>query len=115
MTHGPPYGILDEVSRPPEVRVPEIGRRTTERAGCGELRKAVARVRPHVHVFGHIHSARGIRTEDGAVFVNASVSDDVGCVRGHAAVVDLKLDRDPGFKNAYPMCHYAWIPSEEKA
>ncbi|CCA76331.1 hypothetical protein PIIN_10326 [Serendipita indica DSM 11827] len=46
LTHGPPSGILDETT--PGARV-----------GCRELWKKVQSVRPKIHVFGHIHEARG--------------------------------------------------------
>lgn len=42
LTHGPPLGHLDHG------------------AGCAALLSALWRVRPRVHVFGHIHSGRGV-------------------------------------------------------
>jgi predicted phosphohydrolase len=42
ITHGPPYGIGDWSGEP-------------IRQGCEELMKAVRRVRPRLHLFGHIH------------------------------------------------------------
>ncbi|TLS20883.1 uncharacterized protein PpBr36_10816 [Pyricularia pennisetigena] len=48
VTHGPPRGVLDRTS----------GR---ERAGCAELFAAVARARPRMHCFGHIHEGWGSR------------------------------------------------------
>lgn len=48
MTHGPPKGILDYTH----------GR---ERAGCPDLFAAIARARPRVHCFGHIHEGWGAR------------------------------------------------------
>ncbi|MDP2317611.1 MAG: metallophosphatase domain-containing protein [Pseudomonadota bacterium] len=62
LTHGPPNGVLD---------------RTWDgsRVGCEELRAAVARVRPRLHVFGHIHEAYGREEQDGTVFVNACSCD----------------------------------------
>ena len=42
ITHTPPYGILDQV---------ENG----ELVGCEDLREALLRVKPKLHVFGHIH------------------------------------------------------------
>jgi Icc-related predicted phosphoesterase len=61
ITHGPPFGILDKE---------ELWR---EHMGCVQLNKAVQRVRPMLHVFGHIHGGRG-REEgpDGAQFVNCA-------------------------------------------
>lgn len=46
LTHGPPLGQLDEN---------RIGRN----CGCPHLAKAVARVKPRLHCFGHIHEGRG--------------------------------------------------------
>jgi Icc-related predicted phosphoesterase len=46
VTHGPPLGVLDRVV-------------TGDRVGSRALAEAVARVRPRLHVFGHIHEARG--------------------------------------------------------
>jgi predicted phosphodiesterase len=59
VTHGPPLGILDRTSRGDE-------------AGCADLLAAVQRVRPRLHVFGHIHEAYGTVLRDGTRFVNAS-------------------------------------------
>ena len=46
ITHGPPKGIMDYT----------YGR---ERAGCPDLFAAIARVKPRVHCFGHIHEGWG--------------------------------------------------------
>lgn len=48
MTHGPPKGVMDYT----------YGR---ERAGCPSLFAAVARARPMVHCFGHIHEGWGAK------------------------------------------------------
>jgi len=47
ITHTPPYGILDRVD-------------SGEHVGCEDLRRALQRVKPKVHVFGHIHEDRGV-------------------------------------------------------
>jgi Icc-related predicted phosphoesterase len=47
ITHGPPMGIRDSV-RPGK-----------EHLGCDELLLAVDRVKPRLHVFGHIHGGYG--------------------------------------------------------
>ena len=46
LTHGPPYGILDETD-------------TGEAVGCQFLHNAVRRCRPRLHCFGHIHESWG--------------------------------------------------------
>lgn len=48
MTHGPPKGIMDMTY-------------SRDRAGCPELFAAVARARPRLHCFGHIHEGWGAR------------------------------------------------------
>jgi len=61
ITHGPPFGILDETSHGQKV-------------GCEELLERVREIKPQVHVFGHIHEARGMVERDGTTFVNASTA-----------------------------------------
>lgn len=64
ITHGPPYGILDVVTR-------------GECVGCQDLCEAVERVRPTLHVFGHIHEARGsINNIHGVDYRNVSALDE---------------------------------------
>ena len=46
ITHGPPYSILDRLLE-------------GDLTGCQQLRDAVARVRPRLHIFGHIHEGYG--------------------------------------------------------
>lgn len=52
ITHGPPYGILDKVKIPSKA-LPD------GYAGCKDLREAVERIQPKVHIFGHIHEGYG--------------------------------------------------------
>lgn len=59
LTHGPPFGVLDRTFDDRLV-------------GCEELRMAVDRVGPKLHVFGHIHESAGSVGEGGMLFVNAS-------------------------------------------
>jgi Icc-related predicted phosphoesterase len=61
ISHGPPFGILDTD--------PVSG----SHEGCRELLEAVTqRIRPKLHVFGHIHAAYGIFGTEPTTFVNAS-------------------------------------------
>ncbi|HBR56581.1 MAG TPA: metallophosphoesterase [Blastocatellia bacterium] len=70
ITHGPPNGILDAVSRKWGI----------ENTGCEELRKRVEEIsalgRLKLHVFGHIHCGYGVDNRFGIKFVNASTCDD---------------------------------------
>lgn len=60
ITHGPPYGILDRTF---------LGKRV----GCKDLREELKRIKPKVHLFGHIHEARGESSQNGITFLNASM------------------------------------------
>lgn len=79
ITHGPPFGILDEVPRACGV----------ENTGCEELRKRVEEVRPRLHVFGHIHCGYGRAKNFGVQFVNASVCDESYAPVNAPVVIDL--------------------------
>lgn len=68
ITHGPPMGILDQTS-------------TGESVGCQDLRKAVSRIKPLLHIFGHIHESYGVAREEGITFVNAAM-----CNEGYHAI-----------------------------
>jgi Icc-related predicted phosphoesterase len=61
ITHGPPYGVLDSEAN------------SGLHSGCRELFEAVMRVRPKLHVFGHVHGAYGIFQAEQTTFVNAAL------------------------------------------
>lgn len=63
ITHGPPMYRLDMTM---------IG----EPAGCWDLNKYVERIKPKLHIFGHIHNQSGIVFKDDIYYVNASVMND---------------------------------------
>jgi predicted phosphohydrolase len=63
VTHGPPAGIGDRVS-------------SGESVGCHDLARELRRVRPRLHLFGHIHEAYGLFRADGTIYVNASICDE---------------------------------------
>ncbi|WP_333875761.1 metallophosphatase domain-containing protein [Methylobacter sp.] len=63
ITHSPPCGILDQIP-------------SGEHVGCDDLLAALQRVRPKVHVFGHIHEGYGVLKHSGTTFINASICDD---------------------------------------
>ena len=59
VTHGPPHGVLDRLV-------------SGKRVGSHAIANAVRRVRPRLHIFGHIHESRG---QEGASH-NVSVLDE---------------------------------------
>jgi len=86
LTHGPPHGILDLTSR-------------GDLAGCENLTAAVKRVRPRMHVFGHIHEGRALKkcawSSDGSHPVVLSEAEHVW---DKAAFVDQSADGEGPLK-----------------
>ena len=74
ITHGPPYGVLDEVVRNPRP------------VGCRDLLQRIEAVQPKLHVFGHIHEGYGQLLRDNTLYVNAAVLD-VRYVQRNAPIV----------------------------
>lgn len=64
ITHGPPMDILDELT---------IGGR---HVGCQYLAERIKKVKPKVHIFGHIHETAGIHIEEGITYMNCSLMDE---------------------------------------
>lgn len=74
ITHGPPYGILDACER---LEYPN----EKEHVGCEDLKRTIERIKPKLHVFGHIHEGYGIYKSDNekyepTIFVNASIMNE---------------------------------------
>jgi Icc-related predicted phosphoesterase len=60
LTHGPPVGRLDLCS-------------DKQRSGCVDLLDEIqVRIKPRVHIFGHVHESYGICSDGITTFVNAS-------------------------------------------
>ncbi len=76
ITHGPPHGKLDTVPG-------------GEKVGCRELQKALLRVKPKLHVFGHIHEGYGKAKLGCTQLVNASLCDGRYRPSNRPFVVDL--------------------------
>lgn len=86
ITHGPPWGTLDEC---PHFR----WRQVTEKVGCRSLAKHVARVKPALHVFGHIHESAGVEEREGTLFINACLMNGGYRPTHPPRVVDLTNGR----------------------
>jgi Icc-related predicted phosphoesterase len=56
--------------------VPRNFGQTMLSVGCPHLLDAINRVKPKIHVFGHIHEQHGIFKTKETVFVNAAQLDD---------------------------------------
>lgn len=83
ITHGPPFGIQDQVD-------------TAEKfLGCEELRNAILRIKPKLHVFGHIHEGFGHVQFGETLCVNCSYVDGRYNPVNHP--IRIKYDRDCNF------------------
>ena len=79
ITHGPPLGQGDQTS--------EAGR-----VGCDDLLAEVQqRVKPVVHVFGHIHNGYGVTSDGTTAYVNASTCTSAYEPTHPPIVYDLEL------------------------
>lgn len=63
VSHSPPLGILDRT-------------RDNKSVGSGSLARVVARIKPKVHIFGHIHESHGHAYVDGTTYINASICNN---------------------------------------
>lgn len=64
ITHGPPYGILDQTPR-------------EEFVGCMDLLERIGKLKAlKIWCGGHIHNSRGIEQRNNITFINASVCDE---------------------------------------
>lgn len=61
ITHTPPQGILD---------VPSSG---SVQLGCPHLREELNRIRPKLHVFGHVHASHGSLKDANTQYFNAAI------------------------------------------
>ena len=62
VTHTPPYGYHDRISRGAHV-------------GCKALLHKIESIRPRVCIFGHIHEAHGWSQENDTLMINACICD----------------------------------------
>lgn len=82
VTHGPPWGVLDQISE----------EYNTHHLGCEELVERVTQLpKLKLHVFGHIHGS-GTRTKEhnGTIFANASICTETYKPTNKPLVIYLK-------------------------
>ena len=76
----PPYNILDM-------------NRGGVKAGCKDLLQSVSdRVKPKVHVFGHIHESAGYVNKNGILYINAASKIPKSKLLNRPIVVDYYLN-----------------------
>jgi Icc-related predicted phosphoesterase len=79
ITHGPPQGILDANGQ--DIK-----------CGCEELLKAVQRIEPEIHIFGHIHQGYGVLKRGNTTFINASMA---GAGRIEGSLLYRPINNEP--------------------
>ena len=79
VTHGPPFGVLDQVNS------------STAHLGCEELLKAVEEINLRLHVFGRSQGGHGSSVGNGTQFVNASVVDEAYWPVYDPQVVEIEI------------------------
>jgi Icc-related predicted phosphoesterase len=78
LTHGPPRGHGGRAKSGVD-------------AGCADLLDACARVKPLVHVFGHIHEDYGVSEDAHTKYINASTCTIRYEPRNPAVIVDVQV------------------------
>lgn len=106
MTHGPPKYILDRTS-------------DGNSGGCEHLRRAVNRVRPRLHCFGHIRCAWGSQRIAWRSQLSKEEADeaDAGYERTDYAEADDAIVRPIAVvgRNSMKKRGYAWVPTSTQA
>lgn len=96
ISHGPPYGILDNFYRKKVIDDPtaRFGMRFEEielRVGSKALLKRIQQIKPQYVVFGHIHENYGRYTDNlGIQYINAAVLDEHYDLVREAQVIDVE-------------------------
>jgi Icc-related predicted phosphoesterase len=80
VTHGPPYGILD------------VAPDSDAHEGCPQLLDAVLRLKPRLHVFGHVHGAYGILRNEHTTYVNAALFGSTGDLDKPPLILEVRTD-----------------------
>lgn len=77
ITHGGPYSILDQTIYGQSV-------------GCEYLYDRIKHIKPDLHIFGHIHAAKGEKHFDGTSYYNVSSCDEQYILSQGYTVIDYE-------------------------
>jgi Icc-related predicted phosphoesterase len=81
ITHGPPYGILDEAPRVTGF----------DHVGCKDLLQSTLDIAPKLHLFGHIHFSGGKSfIAPKTTYINASLADENYAITQKPFVIDIE-------------------------
>jgi Icc-related predicted phosphoesterase len=81
ITHGPPYGYNDYVSRDQSY------------VGCSDLANRINEIKPFISIHGHIHDSRGYSWNEDTNYINASILDDRYDMRYQPIVFDVDFEQ----------------------
>lgn len=84
ITHGPPHGILDQVERDDFQ---------FEHTGCPSLLERIHEVAPLLHLFGHIHEARGRVDADNLSYINVATMNKGYCIAHEPVRIELNVNK----------------------
>jgi Icc-related predicted phosphoesterase len=109
ITHGPPLGRRDLAirSKPKQRQRNQCNQKWDPyiRAGCVDLLQQVqTRIRPRLHVFGHIHEDWGVSYDGTTLYVNASMVDSNYEMTRDCIVVDVPHDITQPAVVVQPIC-----------
>ncbi len=76
ITHGPPFGILDQTISGSNV-------------GCQDLLKRIEQTRPQYHLFGHIHEGYGVHETAHTTFINGCILNENYVIYNQPIVFDI--------------------------
>lgn len=90
ITHGPPHGMGDWCQ-------------SGVRAGCSDLMAEINnRIKPRLHIFGHIHESYGVTRNSDTIFVSACICTYFYRPTNRAIVIDLPIEKKlPGIVHAH--------------
>ncbi|KAF5000159.1 hypothetical protein FGRMN_1973 [Fusarium graminum] len=88
ITHGPPFGIMDMTEG-------------KKRIGCPQLFRAIAKARPRLHCFGHVHNSWGAKLVSWRPQISDSPSHFTDINHEKSAIID-NLSRLRGSKFELP-------------
>ena len=93
ITHGPPYKICD---------VAKAEQRFYKNVGCSDLLSATLKIKPKLHVFGHIHFSSGATfISPKTVYANASICDEDYLRNNKPLVIDIDENKNVNIINIH--------------
>ncbi len=90
LTHGPPFGVLDEVMIQVETQRLSMPGGMDRHVGCPGLLQRIDQIAVPVHIFGHIHEGYGRHYTDFTRHFNVSQLDNRYRLVNQPVVIDIE-------------------------